>query len=274
MQQGREFLRELRLDRESAQQDADPYRAGESVHDEHRVDPGGQLAACTAAPDLPGHGSGHAEPFTVDGAVEAIAAAIDTVGGRAVLVRHSLGGFMAIAAAGRYPDRVAALVAGGCTVRPRSVFVAAYRLVARLAASRPDIADRLSVRGFRRALPEPIATAMTAGGVRCAVMPEVVGALSELDVIAQIHRYPGPALLFNGARDPFRVGERRFLATPVGEAEAGVATAMREPAVARLVVVPHRGHIGIMAETATLAGLVTTAAASAASSGRGRGTRP
>jgi pimeloyl-ACP methyl ester carboxylesterase len=212
-----------------------------------------------AAPDLPGHGSRHAEPFTVDGAVEAIAAAIDTVGGRAVLVGHSLGGFMAIATAGRYPDRVAALVAGGCTVRPRGAFLAAYRLLARLAASRPDIADRLSVRGFRRALPEPIATAMTAGGVRCAVMPEVVGALSELDVIAQIHRYPGPALLFNGARDPFRVGERRFLAAA---------------ADARLVVVPHRGHIGIMAETATLAGLVTTAAASAASSDRGRGTRP
>ncbi|GAA4716710.1 hypothetical protein [Phytohabitans rumicis] len=38
---------------------------------------------------------------------------------------------------------------------------------------------------------------------------------------------------------------------------------MAAAANARLVVVPRRGHIGIMAETATLAGLVTTAAASA-----------
>jgi pimeloyl-ACP methyl ester carboxylesterase len=203
----------------------------------------------TAEPDLPGHGSRHAEPFTVDGAVESIAAAIDAIGGRAVLVGHSLGGFMAVATAGRYPDRVAALVAGGCTVRPRGAFLAAYRLFARVAASRPDVADRLSVRGFRRALPAPIATAMTAGGVRCAVVPEVVEALSGWDVIADLRRYPGPALLFNGARDPFRAGERLFL-----------AAAPR----ARLAVVPRRGHIGVLAETETLAGLVRTAAASAA----------
>ncbi|MFG3558630.1 alpha/beta fold hydrolase [Micromonospora sp. NPDC047557] len=203
----------------------------------------------SAAPDLPGHGTREAEPFTIDGAVAAIVAAIDSVGGRAVLVGHSLGGFMAIAAAGRHPGRVAALVAGGCTVQPRGGFLAAYRLVARLAASRPDIADRVSASGFRRALPEPIAEAMVAGGVRCAVMPEVVAALSEMDAIGELHRYPGPVLLFNGARDPFRVDERRFLAAAAN---------------ARLVVVPRRGHIGIIAETAMLAGLVTTAAASAA----------
>ncbi|MBT8223974.1 MAG: alpha/beta hydrolase [Dactylosporangium sp.] len=204
----------------------------------------------TAAPDLPGHGTRHAERFTVDGAVEAIAASIASVGGQAVLVGHSLGGFMAITAAGRYPDQVTALVAGGCTVRPRGAFLAAYRGVARLAAIRPDIADRLSSRGFRRALPDPIARAMVAGGVRCAVMPEVVAAVSGLDPIGELHRYPGPVVLFNGARDPFRAHERRFVAA----------------ASARLVIVPRRGHIGIMAETETLAGLVTTAAAWAAAS--------
>jgi pimeloyl-ACP methyl ester carboxylesterase len=86
-------------------------------------------------------------------AVEAILAAIDDVGGRAVLVGHSLGGFLAITTAGRHPDKVAALVAGGCTVRPRGAFLSAYRLMARLAASSPAVADQLSVRGFRRALP-------------------------------------------------------------------------------------------------------------------------
>ncbi|MEU5939226.1 alpha/beta fold hydrolase [Micromonospora sp. NPDC047548] len=200
-----------------------------------------------AAPDLPGHGTRHTEPFTTNSAVEAILAAIDDVGGRAVLVGHSLGGFLAIATAGRHPDRVAALVAGGCTVRPRGGFLTAYRLMARLSASSPAVADRLSARGFRRALPGPIAEAMIAGGVRCAVMPEVVAAMSGLDPIADLRRYPGPVLLFNGARDPFRADERRFLAAAPN---------------ARLVLVPRRGHIGIMAETTTLAGLVATAAAS------------
>ncbi|WP_426513193.1 alpha/beta fold hydrolase [Dactylosporangium sp. McL0621] len=200
----------------------------------------------TVAPDLPGHGARHAEPFTVDDAVNTIVAAIDSVGGHAVLVGHSLGGFMAIAAAGRHPDRVAALVAGGCTVRPQGAFRIPYRLMARLAASRPGTADRLTVSGFRRALPAPIAEAMVAGGVRCAVMPEVVAAVSTLDVIGELRRYPGPTLLFNGARDPFRADERRFLAAAAN---------------AHLLLVPRRGHIGVMAEAATLAGLVTTAAA-------------
>ncbi|WBB89421.1 hypothetical protein [Verrucosispora sp. WMMC514] len=151
---------------------------------------------------------------------------------------------------GKVVGRVAALVAGGCTVQPRGGFFAAYRLMARLAASRPSIADRVSASGFRRVLPEPIAEATVAGGVRCAVMPEVVAALSEMDAIGELRRYPGPVLLFNGARDPFRVDERRFLAAAAN---------------ARLVVVPRRGHIGIIAETAMLAGLVTTAVASAAS---------
>jgi pimeloyl-ACP methyl ester carboxylesterase len=198
----------------------------------------------TTAPDLPGHGTRQTERFTTQSAVEAILAAIDDVGGRAVLVGHSLGGFLAIAAAGRHPDRVAALVAGGCTVQPRGPFLSAYRLMARLAASSPAIADQLSARGFRRALPSPIAGAMIAGGVRCAVMPEVVAAISTLDPIADLRRYPGPVLLFNGVRDPFRADERRFLAAAPH---------------ARLVLVPRRGHISIMAETTTLAELVATA---------------
>jgi pimeloyl-ACP methyl ester carboxylesterase len=199
------------------------------------------VAGPVSTPNLPGHGSRHAETFTLGGAVDAVVAAIDAVGGRAVLVGHSLGGFLAVATAGRHPERVAALVAGGCTVQPRGPLLAAYRTAARLAAARPDLADRLSVRGFRRALPPAVAEAMIAGGVRCAVMPEVVSALSGLDAVGELSRYPGPALLFNGARDPFRAGERRFLAAA---------------ADARLVIVPRRGHIGIMAETATLAGLV------------------
>ncbi|MGK5440831.1 alpha/beta fold hydrolase [Micromonospora sp. URMC 105] len=203
----------------------------------------------TAAPDLPGHGTRHAERFTTHSAVEAILAAIDDVGGRAVLVGHSLGGFLAIATAARYPDRVAALVAGGCTVRPRGAFLSVYRLMARLAAGNPEVADRVSAYGFRRALPGPIAEAMIAGGIRCAVMPEVVAAISALDPIADLRRYPGPVLLFNGARDPFRADERQFLATAPH---------------ARLVLVPRRGHIGIMAETPTLAGLVATAGVSVA----------
>lgn len=72
----------------------------------------------TAAPDLPGHGSRRAEPFTLPGAVAAVTDAIDALGGRALVVGLSLGGYVAVATAGSHPDRVLGLVAMGCTATP------------------------------------------------------------------------------------------------------------------------------------------------------------
>ena len=48
------------------------------------------------AVDLPGHGTRIGEPFTLDAAVDTVADAIDEVGGPAVVVGLSLGGYVAI----------------------------------------------------------------------------------------------------------------------------------------------------------------------------------
>ncbi|GAB2953008.1 alpha/beta hydrolase [Micromonospora polyrhachis] len=196
----------------------------------------------SAAPDLPGHGRRRGERFTIEAAVEGVADTIDQLGGRALVVGLSLGGYVGIATAARYPERVAGLVAIGCTARPVGTFAALFRQVAWLAGRYPEVANRLSARTFRRALPEPLAEAMVVGGLSCEVLPQVVDEVTRLDVLRELSTYQGRVCLVNGARDHFRADERRFLdACPDG----------------RLVVLARRGHLDCLVEVEFLAGIVT-----------------
>ncbi|WP_420837423.1 alpha/beta fold hydrolase [Agromyces laixinhei] len=67
------------------------------------------------AVDLPGHGSRRGQHFSFEAAGEVVLEAIDRVGGRAIVVGHSLGGYAAMASASREPERVAGLVVAGAT---------------------------------------------------------------------------------------------------------------------------------------------------------------
>src|SRR5436190_17174467 len=71
-------------------------------------------------PDLPGHGRAEAVPFTVDGAAEAVADLIarEATDGRALIVGLSLGGYVAMALAARWPERVRGLAISGATAEP------------------------------------------------------------------------------------------------------------------------------------------------------------
>jgi len=202
----------------------------------------------SAAPDLPGHGRRRGEPFTVEAAARVVADTIDQLGGRALVVGQSLGGYVGIAAAARHPERVAGLVAIGCTARPVGTFAAVFRQLAWLAGRYPEIANRLSAGGFRRVLPAPMAEAMVAGGLSCEVLPQVVAEVTRLDVLNELAAYPGRVCLVNGARDHFRADERRFL------------DACRD---GRLLVLPGRGHIDCLVEVESLARIVTELAGTA-----------
>jgi pimeloyl-ACP methyl ester carboxylesterase len=205
----------------------------------------------TAAPDLPGHGRRRGEIFTAEGAVDAVAAAIDELGGRALVVGLSLGGYVAQAVAGRDPQRVAGLVAFGSTAVAGGVWGGVYHLLAGVAARHAETGNRLSAWGFRRALPAHVAEAVVAGGMSCEVMQQAVDAVMEMDPPAALARYPGPVWLVNGARDPFRADERAFL------------RACRD---GRLISLPRRGHVTTLAEPARLARIVQDAAIVAAAS--------
>jgi pimeloyl-ACP methyl ester carboxylesterase len=203
-----------------------------------------QLNRPTIAVDLPGHGTHRAERFTMDAATRTVAAAIDRLGGSALVAGLSLGGYVAIATAGRFPRRVAGLVAMGCTANTASM-AWVYRTAAALAGRFPEYANRLSAYGFRRALPKPVADAVLAGGVACQVMPEVVAALTAHDHLGALAAYPRPVWLVNGSRDPFRSDERAFLAA----CHDG-----------RLIRLPRTGHVTTLADPTRLARLLEHAA--------------
>ena len=164
--------------------------------------------------DLPGHGALRDRRFDWDEAVEEIARVIDeAAGGRAVVCGLSLGGYLAIDLAARYPERVAGLVISGASAEPSGrVFPVAIRWLARVMdrTSAPRL-DRFNRTWFRQRYPPATANAILAGGfgyeAGAAALYELIGR----DARAAFAAYPGPKLILNGQLDlPFRLGQRGF----------------------------------------------------------------
>lgn len=197
------------------------------------------------APDLPGHGTRGGAPFTIDTGVRAVVDAIERLGRPAVVVGHSLGGYVALATASRYPELVAGVVGIGCTARPRGLGKAVYQYGAALVARYPDRFNRFSERRFRRALPVETAEALLAGQSDLAVMPSAVAAIIGGDPIADLRKYPGPVWLVNGGADHFRVDENAFL---------------RACQDGRLLHLPGHSHLSCQGESVMLARIIMDAA--------------
>lgn len=194
--------------------------------------------------DLPGHGTRRGERFTLTETADVIAEAIDEP---ALVVGHSLGGYAAIAAAARYPERVAGLVVADSTLLPGRALETPFRLAHRLLMWLPDQGEGLSRWQFRSVLPPELAEAVIGGGIATEVIPDVAEAFADFDVLAELAAYPGPTWLVNGSRDHFRRHERRFL----GACADG-----------RLVTVPKAGHYLPMVRGKEFAQLVADAARS------------
>ncbi len=181
------------------------------------------------AVDLPGHGRRLDERFTLDGAVGAIADGVEAVGGRALVVGLSLGGYTAVAHAARRPDQVAGLVAAACSSVPRPAVVRAWGLAAdQLFARLPDRGAALNQALVDRTLPPAGATDVGAGGFALGVVGDTMRAMRDATPLVDLARVEVPVWLVNGRYDHFRGDERRFLA------------ACRD---GRLVVVPGATHL-------------------------------
>jgi pimeloyl-ACP methyl ester carboxylesterase len=185
---------------------------------------GGQWAAQVGAlgdefrclpPDLPGHGTAAGETFTLAGAAEAVAAVIERdAGGRAILVGLSLGGYVAMDVAARWPDRVAGLVLAGATaepVRPRALLFEA------LATAFEEIDEGLLTRinrwFFEHRYPPAIADPILAGGFHFRGGAAALRALVGERFLPRLAAYPGPTLILNGEFDLlFRLSAPAFAA--------------------------------------------------------------
>ncbi|MER5372872.1 alpha/beta hydrolase [Streptomyces sp. NPDC002553] len=97
-----------------------------------------QLAALrdefwVVAVDLPGHGKRWTQPWSLAGATEIIASAVDSLDrGPALVVGHSLGGYASLEFARRRPESLRGLILAGASASTRGLRAVPYRWVAQL----------------------------------------------------------------------------------------------------------------------------------------------
>lgn len=156
------------------------------------------------AVDLPGHGGRVGERFTLAEAVRTIDGAVESVPGPVLLVGLSLGGYASLAFSARHPDKVAGLVLSGCSTEIRGKPLSAYRT-----------------------LTLGIAETLRPSRHSWHVVADMLAAMRGYSALADLRRLRVPVWLVNGARDPMRMEEWRFL--------------LAQPD-ARLHVVPRAGH--------------------------------
>jgi pimeloyl-ACP methyl ester carboxylesterase len=166
------------------------------------------------APDLPGHGSAETTRFTLDRAADDVVDLITREGhdGRAIVVGLSLGGYVAMAAAARAPDRVTGLALSGATAEPVGIRSIAYLGLAAIFSGVPEpLLDRVNKWFFGWRFPPAIADPILDAGFSFAGGAIAVRALVGERFKPRLAAYPGPTLLINGEYDLFfRPTERSF----------------------------------------------------------------
>jgi pimeloyl-ACP methyl ester carboxylesterase len=166
------------------------------------------------APDLPGHGAAENIAFTVDAAAARVAELLDREahGGRAVLVGLSLGGYVAMAVAARWPERVRGLAISGATAEPVGARGLAFRGLATVFSRVPEpLLERANRWFFAWRYPPVIADPILADGFSFAGGAVAVRSLVGERFKGRLAAYPGPALIINGEYDVFfRPTERGF----------------------------------------------------------------
>jgi pimeloyl-ACP methyl ester carboxylesterase len=165
-------------------------------------------------PDLPGHGLAADQPFTLAGAAEAVAQTIEAeAAGPAILVGLSLGGYVAMDVAARWPERVAGLVLAGASAEPTGPRAPAFHALAWIFESINETwLRRINVWFFRWRYRSAIAEPIIAGGFYFRGGAVAVRSLVGERFRPRLAHYGGPILILNGEFDLlFRLSQRSFV---------------------------------------------------------------
>lgn len=163
------------------------------------------------AVDLPGHGTRAGEPFTLERCAEVVQEAVTSSPAPAVVVGHSLGGYVAMAHAQRHAASLAGLVLAGCTATPVGPGAAVYRGVAALTDRiGPERMTRVNDRVLRRVYPAEMIEPVIAGGYFFEPTPAAWREVMTHCRPAMLRDVRCPVLFLNGRFDQFRLGVRAF----------------------------------------------------------------
>ncbi len=170
----------------------------------------------TIAIDLPAHGSRADEAFELDSAAEMVATTIreQAADGRAIVVGLSLGGYVAMVLAARYPEQVRGIVLAGATAEPVGLRSIPYRALAVILDRFESPAlRRVNEWFFRTRYPASIAEPIVAGGFWSDGGAHALRALFGERFLPRLASYPGPTLILNGEWDLlFRLSAGTFAA--------------------------------------------------------------
>lgn len=166
--------------------------------------------------DLPGHGRNADVVFTLDGAIESVARSIEAgTSGKVIVAGLSLGGYVAIAHAAKYPGQISGLFLSGCCVSYFGFIGAIARLntiMLRYVSSkrqRTMQVNMLKEVTTNRIIEEMIRVGLVPGSARDG-LNEVIG----VDFLSKMKKIETPVLIANGENDRLnRKFQNKFVVT-------------------------------------------------------------